>query len=108
MKIKFVLSVLLSGCLCIGASADDSWSRAGAERLAARWCDALVARQISGMPDRMLEGGIACPACGVLHGRICDLVYPFVYRWAETGDGGFLTAAEKAEMKQKSRLYILQ
>lgn len=96
MKMKFALSVLLSGCLCIGASADDSWSRAGAERLAARWCDALVARQISGMPDRMLEGGIACPACGVLHGRICDLVYPFVYRWAQTGDGRFLTAAEKA------------
>lgn len=96
MKMKFALSVLLFGCLCIGASADDSWSRAGAERLAARWCDALVARQISGMPDRMLEGGIACPACGVLHGRICDLVYPFVYRWAETGDDTFLTAAEKA------------
>ena len=75
--------------------ADDTWSRSAVEGLVARWCDALIARQISGMPDQMLDGAVVCPACGVLHGRICDLVYPFVYRWTQTGDRKFLDAAEK-------------
>lgn len=93
----FVGIAIASVCLAsVGASVDDSWDRDAAEALVAKWCDALVARQITGMPDRMLEGGIVCPACGVLHGRICDLAYPLVYRWVRTGERKYLTAAEKA------------
>ena len=77
-------------------SAAAPWSRDAAEGLVARWCDALLARQIAGTGDPMLDGAIACPACGVLHGRICDLVYPFVYRWERTGDGKYLAAAARA------------
>ena len=73
-----------------------SWSRNAAEELVARWCDALLARQIAGTGDPMLDGAIACPACGVLHGRVCDLVYPLAYRWGRTGDRTYLAAAERA------------
>ena len=44
----------------------------------------------------MLDGAIACPACGVLHGRVGDLAYPLAYRWARTGDAKYLRAAERA------------
>ena len=77
-------------------SAAAPWSRDAAEGLVARWCDALLARQIAGTGDPMLDGAIACPACGVLHGRVCDLVYPLAYRWARTGDGKYLAAAARA------------
>ena len=40
----------------------------------------------------MLDGAIACPACGVLHGRIGDLAYPLAYRWARTGDAKYFDA----------------
>lgn len=75
---------------------DASAGRSSAESLVATWCDALLARQISGTGDKMIDGGIACPACGVMHGRVCDLVYPLVYRWSTTGDKKYLAAAEKA------------
>ena len=88
------LAALPCGASELGAAA--SWSRASAESLVATWCDALLARQIAGTGDRMIDGGIACPACGVLHGRVCDLVYPLVYRWAGTGEEKYLAAAEKA------------
>ena len=80
----------------IGKASGASWSRASAEKLVATWCDALVARQVAGTGDRMIDGGIACPACGVMHGRVCDLVYPLVYRWSITGDEKYLKAAERA------------
>ena len=73
-----------------------SWSREAAEGLVARWCDALLARQIAGTGDPMLDGAIACPACGVLHGRVGDLAYPLAYRWERTGDAKYLAAAERA------------
>ena len=77
-------------------STSSSWSREAAEGLVARWCDALLARQIAGTGDPMLDGAIACPACGVLHGRVGDLAYPLAYRWERTGDAKFLAAAERA------------
>ena len=77
-------------------SAAASWSRDAAEGLVARWCDALLARQIAGTGDPMLDGAIACPACGVLHGRVGDLAYPLAYRWERTGDAKYLAAAERA------------
>lgn len=95
MNRVLIVAVCTLAMLLVRAVADDTWSRSAVESLVERWCDALMTRQISGMPDRMLDGGIVCPACGVLHGRVCDLVYPFVYRWIQTGDGKFLDAAKK-------------
>ena len=87
----------LSSSPSFGASSAAAvWSRNAAEGLVARWCDALLARQIAGTGDPMLDGAIACPACGVLHGRVGDLAYPLAYRWTRTGDAKYLVAAERA------------
>ncbi len=86
----------LSSSPSSGSPLAAAWSRAQAESLVARWCDALLARQIAGTGDRMLDGAIACPACGVLHGRVGDLAYPLAYRWMLTGDAKYLAAAERA------------
>ena len=66
-----------------------SWSREAAEGLIARWCDALLARQIAGTGDPMLDGAIACPACGVLHGRVAQKIVD------ETGLPRRMVAEEK-------------
>ena len=67
--------VVLVALKCVAANLDGktAWSRSSAESLVATWCDALLDRQISGTGDKMIDGGIACPACGVMHGRVCDL-----------------------------------
>jgi len=101
IKVKSALLIAAASlaalrCGASGQGAAASWSRASAEDLVATWCDSLVARQIAGTGDRMVDGSIACPACGVMHGRVCDLVYPLVYRWSRTGDGKYLAAAERA------------
>lgn len=64
--------------------------------LALRWCDALIERQISCPADRRIDGAIACPACGLCHGRIADLVYPFAYFHVTTGQAKYLEAARRA------------
>ena len=67
-----------------------------AESLLARWCDAMVAHQLSFPNDRGLDGAMVCSACARLHGRIGDAVYPLVVQWNRTGDAKYLTAARKA------------
>ena len=48
-----------------------------ADNLLADWCNGLRNLQIkSGPKDRL--GGIKCPACDIIHGRIGDAVYPFL------------------------------
>lgn len=34
-----------------------------------KWCDGLIARQITQFKDKELYGGILCPACALVHGR---------------------------------------
>ncbi|MBR5424799.1 MAG: hypothetical protein IK108_12355 [Clostridia bacterium] len=53
------------------------------------WCGALIRLQRE-------DGGILCPACGRVHGRCHEAVYPFLYLADKTGDGTYLTAAKKA------------
>lgn len=61
-----------------------------------RWCDGLIAHQLSYPGDRGLDGAMVCSACAYLHGRIGDTVYPFVVQWDRTGDAKYLAAARKA------------
>ncbi len=68
----------------------------GAESLLTRWCDAMVAHQLSFPQDRGLDGAMVCSACAHLHGRIGDAVYPLVVQWSRTGRTTYLTAARKA------------
>jgi hypothetical protein len=57
------------------------------------WCDGLVARQITGMEDPAFRGGLLCPACGLIHGRCGDSVYPLLRVAHSTGDEKYLRAA---------------
>ena len=58
------------------------------------WCDRLIANQITELKDKNFYGGILCPACSLIHGRIADSVYPFTLLYDKTGDEKYLTAAK--------------
>jgi len=77
------------------AARADSWSRNDAERLLLKWCDALLAREVKGMGDPCLDGGLLCPACNFEHGRSADAVYALAYEWKKTGDAKYIKAAER-------------
>ncbi len=57
------------------------------------WCDGLVASQVSGMADPMFNGGLLCAACGLIHGRCGDAVYPLLNVAHSTGSEKYLRAA---------------
>lgn len=67
-----------------------------AQDLLTRWCDGLIAVQVKEMGRPELKGGMLCPACGLLHGRIGDVAYPFVHVYSVTGDRKYLESAEAA------------
>lgn len=56
------------------------------------WCRRLRKLQVVGTGDPRLDGGILCPACGKIHGRCADAMYPFLcmanltadYSWVES------------------------
>ena len=82
--------------LLVQNASADAWSREAAESLLARWCDALETYQVKTPPDPRVKGSLLCPACALQHGRVCDVVYPMVYRWTKTGDAKYLACAERA------------
>lgn len=61
-----------------------------------RWADGLIALQVGEFARPELKGGVLCPACGFLHGRIGDVAYPFAHLYAKTGDAKYLKGAEAA------------
>lgn len=60
-----------------------------------QWGDALLRLQINRPGEPALDGGILCPACGRIHGRCHEAVYPLLYLARRTGDGRYLTGAKK-------------
>ncbi|HEV2487639.1 MAG TPA: hypothetical protein VGT08_19115 [Terracidiphilus sp.] len=58
-----------------------------------KWCYGLVARQVTGPADPALRGGLLCPACGLIHGRCGDAVYPLLRVAHSTGNERYLRAA---------------
>ena len=58
------------------------------------WCDGIIARQITEFRDPAFHGALLCPACGILHGRCGDAVYPLLKMAHSTGDGKYLRAAK--------------
>lgn len=92
--VRFKQLAVLSLLVCAATAAQaDSWSRADAEALLARWTDALVKYQVKGTGDKFVDGGVICPACNFEHGRTADSVYALVYRWRKTGETRYLDAA---------------
>ncbi len=58
------------------------------------WCDGLLARQVTELRDPAFYGGLLCPACGLIHGRCGDSVYPLLKVAHTTGDERYVRAAK--------------
>jgi hypothetical protein len=56
------------------------------------WGDGLVAVQINNPANPAENGALGCPACGFIHGRCLDAVYPLLHLAKVTGDKKYLTA----------------
>jgi len=57
------------------------------------WCDGLIAHQVINVANPALHGALLCPACGLIHGRCGDAVYPLLRVAHTTGDEKYLRAA---------------
>ncbi len=57
------------------------------------WCDALLDHQVRGLRAPGLNGGLLCPACGIVHGRCGDAVYPLLRVARSTGQARYIDAA---------------
>ena len=57
------------------------------------WCDALMRLQLDQPHDDRLSGGLLCPACGMIHGRCHEAVYPLLSAAAHTGNPAYRDAA---------------
>jgi hypothetical protein len=57
------------------------------------WCDGLIARQATGMAHSDMQGGLLCSACGLIHGRCADSIYPLLRMAHSSGDEKYLRAA---------------
>lgn len=64
------------------------------EKLLTEWCDALRGLQIEGMGNPRLDGALMCPACGRIHGRCADAMYPFLVRARQTDDVEWIERAK--------------
>ncbi len=57
------------------------------------WCDGLLKHQVSAIQNPALHGGLLCPACGMIHGRCADAVYPMLHMAHKTGESRYLESA---------------
>ncbi len=68
--------------------------RERAFRLCKEWCDTLLTYQVNTQTP-YTDGGLLCPACHVIHGRIADLCFPLTVLWDRTGDVHYLREADR-------------
>jgi len=59
-----------------------------------QWCDRLIELQITNVKDPTVYGGIICPSCSRIHGRIADAVYPMTLLYHRLGDEKYLNCAK--------------
>ncbi len=57
------------------------------------WCETMLSLQIHS-DNRRLNGALMCPACGKIHGRCFEAMYPFMEMAALTGEERWAKAAE--------------
>ena len=65
-----------------------------AYKLMKEWCDTLLSHQVR-TKTPYTDGGLLCPACHVIHGRIADLCFPLTVLWSKTGDEHYLEEANR-------------
>ena len=58
------------------------------------WCNTLLSYKVS-TKTPYTDGGLLCPACHVIHGRIADLCFPLTVIWAHTGEEKYLEEADR-------------
>lgn len=58
-----------------------------------KWCDAMLSYQIHSENPRV-NGALICPACGKIHGRCFEAIYPFMEMASLTGDSKWIKASE--------------
>lgn len=59
-----------------------------------QWCDRLLTLQLD-RPEPELDGGVLCPSCQLMHGRIADAAYPLLTLADCTGESKYIRAAER-------------
>lgn len=98
---NLLVVVLLSGCFLLPATvcnaervSQDDLLRKEANGLLTEWMNAFLDYQCAGM-GASLDGGILCPACARIHGRIGDAVLPLMYLAGQTHDDKYLNAAKR-------------
>jgi len=97
------LSALASGAACtapLSAKAFSMNESTGmdelfqlSERLLTEWSAAMLRYQVNDPGLQGLHGGIMCPSCARIHGRVGDGIYPLMYMADSTGDEQYLKAA---------------
>lgn len=60
-----------------------------------KWCDSLVNLQIINPSVPSLHGGLLCPSCARVHGRVGDAIYPLMFMAEKTGEQKYLDAAKQ-------------
>ena len=68
------------------------------------WCDKMVELQITEHKHKGLYGGILCEACGLIHGRCADAIYPMITMYSKTKDEKYLKCAENLFYWQKNNV----
>ncbi len=59
------------------------------------WCRAMISLRVDNPSRKELDGGLLCPACGMIHGRCHEAVYPMMFMADATGEKKYLDTAKK-------------
>lgn len=65
--------------------------------LLVEWTDKMVSLQLPESYGAELGGGLLCPACGYVHGRCADAVYPLLSTAKRTGNSSLVDAVIRLE-----------
>ena len=58
------------------------------------WCEALYSHLLLSQ-DKRIDGAIICPACGKIHGRCFEAMYPFLEMARQSVDEKWINASIK-------------
>ncbi len=89
--IALSLCFVLSGC---GTKSTAPEKEGEMHELLHTWCDGMLEHQLD-HKSGVMEGGLLCSACGIIHGRCPDAMYPLLYVSELTGDKKYKDAALK-------------
>lgn len=86
----FLSGSLLNGCTSTGTHSAE-FKKLSFDLLK-DWCDGMIKVQVINPANPKVHGMLECPACDVVHTRLMDAVYPFLYMAKATDDKKYLNA----------------